>query len=307
MSLLVYVDGDYGEWSTFESLRKALSDASRPTHYLAIPPSLFATVIERLKTAGLNKDALVTVVKPFGRDFASEQELNRVVRSAFEEDAIFRIGHFLRKEEIMILFYFRFANSFLEPIWHRIHISSVQITMAEQFGVQGRGAFYETAGCLRDIVQNHLLQVVVVLAMEPSAFLGEVAVQTAKSNVFKAMRPLVASDVVRDQFTYYKDKANVAKDSDVETFCALRLFIDSWHRADVPWCVRSGKCLAEPGLEVLVELKPPPNGCSVIRHPKTVGPTTCVFESHLTLRSHLPPESNMPEKSSLATNVNSLY
>ncbi|NNN21809.1 MAG: glucose-6-phosphate dehydrogenase [Acidimicrobiales bacterium] len=258
LSLLVYVDGDYGESSTFDALRKALSGASRPIHYLAIPPSLFARVIEGLKSAGLSKDARVIVEKPFGHDLASAQELNRVVRSTFPEDAIFRIDHFLGKEEIMNLLYFRFANSFLEPIWNRNYISSVQITMAEQFGVQGRGAFYETAGCLRDVVQNHLLQVVALLAMEPPAFQGDVAVKTAKFNVFKAMRPLVASDVVRGQFTGYKDEAGVAKDSDVETFCALRLFIDSWRWADVPWYVRSGKCLAETASEVLVELKPPP-------------------------------------------------
>ena len=198
------------------------------------------------------------VEKPFGRDLASARQLNRVVRSAFPESAIFRIDHFLGREEIMNLLYFRFANSFLEPIWNRNYVSSVQITLAEQFGVQGRGVFYETAGCLRDVVENHLFQVVALLAMEPPAYQGFGAVQGEKFNVFKAMRPLAADDLIRGQFTGYRDEPGVAADSDVETYCALRLFIDSWRWAGVPWYVRSGKCLAETAAEVLVELKPPP-------------------------------------------------
>jgi len=180
------------------------------------------------------------------------------VRSVFAEDAIFRIDHFLGKEEIMNLLYFRFANSFLEPIWNRNHIASVQITLAEQFGVQGRGSFYETAGCLRDVIENHLFQVVALLAMEPPAYQGFGAVQGEKFNVFKAMRPLGPDDVVRGQFTGYHDEAGVAQDSDVETLCAVRLYIDSWRWAGVPWYLRSGKCLPETAAEVLVELKPPP-------------------------------------------------
>ena len=258
LSLLGYVDGNYDDPSTFNALRRALGGSRRPAHYLAIPPSLFATVIEGLSGAGLTHDARIIVEKPFGRDLASARELNRIVRSAFPEPAIFRIDHFLGKEEIMNLLYFRFANSFLEPIWNRNYVACVQITLAEKIGVQGRGAFYETAGCLRDVVENHLFQVVALLAMEPPAYQGMGAVQTEKFNVFKAMRPLSADDVVRGQFTGYRDEVGVAKDSDVETFCALRLFIDSWRWAGVPWYLRSGKCLAETSAEVLVELKPPP-------------------------------------------------
>lgn len=258
LSLLDFVGGDYADPTTFSSLRRVLGDSRRPAHYLAVPPSLFTTVIEGLSGAGLTHDARVIVEKPFGRDLASARELNRVVRSAFPDDAVFRIDHYLGKEEIMNLLYFRFANSFLEPIWNRNYIARVQITLAEQFGVQGRGAFYETAGCLRDVVENHLFQVVALLAMEPPAYQGMGAVQTEKLKVFKAMLPLSADDVVRGQFTGYREEAGVANDSDVETYCALRLFIDSWRWAGVPWYLRSGKCLAQTATEVLVELKPPP-------------------------------------------------
>ena len=258
LSLMEYVDGDYGDPGTFKELRRVLGGARHPVHYLAIPPSLFATVIERLRGEGLAAGARVVVEKPFGRDLASARQLNSVVRSAFPESSVFRIDHFLGREEIMNLLYFRFANSFLEPVWNRNYIASVQVTLAEQFGVQGRGAFYETAGCLRDVVENHLFQVVALLAMEPPAYQGFGAVQGEKFSVFKAMRPLAAGDVVRGQFAGYRDEPGVAADSDVETFCALRLFIDSWRWAGVPWYVRSGKCLAGSAAEVLVELKPPP-------------------------------------------------
>jgi glucose-6-phosphate 1-dehydrogenase len=258
LSLLNYVDGDYGDPGTFSALGQALAGASRPAHYLAIPPALFATVIAGLGTAGLARDARVVVEKPFGRDLASARDLNRTLRMVFPEEAIFRIDHFLGQEEIMNLLYFRFANSFLEPIWNRNHVASVQITLAEQFGVQGRGAFYESAGCLRDVIENHLFQIVALLAMEPPSYQGFGAVHGEKFNVFKAMRPLAPDDVVRGQFAGYRDEAGVAKDSDVETFCAVRLFIDSWRWAGVPWYLRSGKCLAETAAEVMVELKPPP-------------------------------------------------
>jgi len=258
IDLLDYVDGDYNDPGTFTALGVALGDAKGPAFYLAIPPALFGTVIQGIGQAGLAAGARVIVEKPFGRDLASAQELNRIARSVFPEDSIFRIDHFLGKEEIMNLLYFRFANSFLEPIWNRNYVASVQITMAEEFGVQGRGAFYETAGCLRDVIQNHLLQVVVLLAMEPPTYQGYGALHSEKLDVLRAMRPLTADEMVRGQFVGYQNEPGVAKNSDVETYCAVRLAIDSWRWAGVPWYLRSGKCLPETATEILVELKPPP-------------------------------------------------
>ena len=258
LSLLRYVAGDYNDPGTFTAIKEALAGARRPAHYLAIPPSLFATVIRGLGAAGLAGGARVIVEKPFGRDLASARALNRVAGSVFPEDSIFRIDHFLGKEAIMNILYFRFANSFLEPIWNRNWVASVQVTLSEDFGVGQRGAFYESAGCLRDVVQNHLFQIVALLAMEPPSYRGFGAVHDEKAKVFHAMRPLRPDDVVRGQYAGYRKEPNVARRSDVETYCALRLFIDSWRWQGVPWYLRSGKFLAATAAEVLVELKAPP-------------------------------------------------
>jgi glucose-6-phosphate 1-dehydrogenase len=258
LSLLRYVNGDYEDPATFSALKVALGEAHRPAHYLAIPPSLFKSVITGLGAAGLAEHARVIVEKPFGRDLASARELNKVAQSVFPDDSIFRIDHFLGKEAIMNILYFRFANSFLEPIWNRNYIASVQVTMAEDFGVKDRGAFYESAGCLRDVIQNHLFQIAALLAIEPPAGRDFGAVHTEKAKVFRAMRPLKGDDVVRGQYVGYREERGVAKKSDVETFCALRLSIDSWRWDGVPWYLRSGKYLPVTATEVLVELKPPP-------------------------------------------------
>src|SRR5664280_1025990 len=258
LSLLKYVSGDYDDPKTFTAIKSALGSARRPAHYLAIPPALFATVITGLGAAGLANHGCVIVEKPFGRDLSSARTLNRIARSVFPEDSIFRIDHFLAKEAIMNILYFRFANSFLEPIWNRNYVASVQLTLAEDFGVQGRGAFYESAGCLRDVVENHLFQVVALLAMESPSDRNFGAVQTEKAKVFRAMRPLKRDDLVRGQYAGYRKEQGVAKNSDVETFCAMRLFIDSWRWEGVPWYLRSGKYLADTATEVLVELKPQP-------------------------------------------------
>lgn len=258
LALLRYVSGNYRDQATFHSLQKTLGGARRPAHYLAIPPSFFETVIQGLGAAGLATGARVIVEKPFGRDLASARELNRVAHAVFPEDAIFRIDHFLGKEAIMNILYFRFANSFLEPIWNHNEIASVQITLAEDFGVGNRGAFYETTGCLRDVIENHLFQIVALLAMEPPVDQTPQAIQTEKAKIFRAMRPLQPDDLVRGQYAGYRKEAGVAKDSDVETFCALRLFIDSWRWGGVPWYLRSGKFMAETVNEVLVNLKIPP-------------------------------------------------
>lgn len=258
LSLIQYVAGDYNDPETFAALKRALGKARRPAYYLAIPPALFPTVIQGIGACGVTDQARVIVEKPFGRDLASARRLNTTARAVFPEEAIFRIDHFLGKEAIMNILYLRFANSFLEPIWNRNYIAGVQITLAEKFGVNGRGAFYETAGCLRDVIQNHLFQIVALLAMEPPVYRHHGSVHTEKADVFRAMRPLKSRDVVRGQYVGYRKEPGVARNSDVETFCAVRLFIDSWRWEGVPWYLRSGKCLPETAAEVLVQLKPPP-------------------------------------------------
>ena len=254
---LRYVAGDYQDPETFRKLRDALGPAQAPLHYLAIPPSLFGEVITRLDASGCTRGARVVVEKPLGRDLKSAQELNRVLARVFDEGSIFRIDHFLGKEPVQNLMYFRFANEFLEPVWNREHVASVQLTMAESFGIEGRGKFYEEVGAIRDVVQNHLLQVVCLLAMDAPARYESDSVRDEKEKVLRAARPLEPADVVRGQYEGYRAEPDVAPDSRVETYAAVRLRIRSKRWEGVPFLVRAGKGLAVTGTQVMVRLRDP--------------------------------------------------